>query len=317
MRKRFIPKRKIKYRYIIPILLILIILLIFRYIEDNVNISLPNKSLIIYSLKAENNYSYGGLSNTHIPLQTYEYVKDNIFNSPINMLKNQLNNNKNSKQETMLSFLYVKNEIKKDPLIYIYNSHQGETYSSEYLEDYNIVPDVLMAANILKDKLENININTVVENSNILAYMVENKLDHSGSYIASRVFLEKAMTEYPNAKLYIDLHRDAASHEMTYIDINGKPCAKILFVIGLEYDTYQENLNVVTKLNNISDNKYPGLSRGIIKKQGHGVNGVYNQDLASNVILIEMGGNENNIEEVNNTLDLVANIIGDYVNEKE
>ena len=54
-----------------------------------------------------------------------------------------------------------------------------------------------------------------------------------------------------------------------------------------------------------------------MKKEGYGVNGVYNQDLKENVILIEIGGNENNIEEVNNTLDLVAHVIGEYINEKE
>ena len=53
-----------------------------------------------------------------------------------------------------------------------------------------------------------------------------------------------------------------------------------------------------------------------MKKQGYGVNGVYNQDLASNVILIEIGGHENNIDEVNNTLDLVADAIKEYLNEK-
>ena len=54
-----------------------------------------------------------------------------------------------------------------------------------------------------------------------------------------------------------------------------------------------------------------------MRKEGAGVDGVYNQDLNSNVILIEIGGNENNIEEVNNTLDIVASVIGEYLNEKE
>jgi len=54
-----------------------------------------------------------------------------------------------------------------------------------------------------------------------------------------------------------------------------------------------------------------------MKKQGYGVNGIYNQDLKSNVILIEIGGHENNIDEVNNTLDLVSLAIKEYLNEKE
>ena len=54
-----------------------------------------------------------------------------------------------------------------------------------------------------------------------------------------------------------------------------------------------------------------------MKKQGYGVNGIYNQDLDERVILIEIGGHENNIEEINNTLDLIAEVIGEYLNEEK
>ena len=130
-------------------------------------------------------------------------------------------------------------------------------------------------------------------------------------------FLENVMKKYNNIDLYIDLHRDAISHDASYININGKDCAKVLFVIGLEYNTYQNNLKIVEQLNNIINNKYPNLSRGIMKKKGYGVNGVYNQDLAPNVILIEIGGHENNIDEVNNTLDLIAEVLREYLNEEK
>ena len=46
------------------------------------------------------------------------------------------------------------------------------------------------------------------------------------------------------------------------------------------------------------------------------MNGVYNQDLQGNVILIELGGDKNNLEEITNTIDILVNVIGDYVNEK-
>ena len=78
--------------------------------------------------------------------------------------------------------------------------------------------------------------------------MNKNGLDHAGSYIASRYFLENTMKKHNSIKLYIDLHRDAISHDASYININGKDCAKILFVIGLEYDTYQNNLKVVEEI---------------------------------------------------------------------
>ena len=55
------------------------------------------------------------------------------------------------------------------------------------------------------------------------------------------------------------------------------------------------------KINNQLNEKYPGLSKGIYKKEGTGVNGVYNQDFSPYTILVEMGGPENTVDEVLNT----------------
>ena len=170
---------------------------------------------------------------------------------------------------------------------------------------------------MLSEKLNELGIYAIIEENNILKYMKENNLDHSGSYIASRYFINQTMEQHNSIELFIDLHRDAISYNDSYIQIEGKDCAKTLFVIGLENPNYQNNLKTVEKLNSIIKNKSPNLSRGIMKKQGDGVNGVYNQDLSPNVILIEIGGHENNIEEVNNTLDLMAIVIKEYINEKK
>ena len=55
------------------------------------------------------------------------------------------------------------------------------------------------------------------------------------------------------------------------------------------------------------------LSRGVLKKDNAGANGIYNQDFDPNTILIEVGGQYNNIEEVNNSLKVFASIIYDYL----
>ena len=44
--------------------------------------------------------------------------------------------------------------------------------------------------------------------------------------------------------------------------------------------------------------KYYGLSRGIFIKDRKSGNGVYNQDLSPNALLIEMGGVDNTPEEL-------------------
>lgn len=308
MRKKFKYRKKINLKKILIPLILVFTFLIFNFISKKIRLSISNE-IIIDNIFKSNNYVYEGKENNIIIKNIYNYIKDNTFNNPINLLKNEL---KYERVET-ISFVYSENKV---PLVYIYNSHQKEAYSREYLEEHNIIPDVLMASKMLKDKLKSVGINSVVEENDITAYMKEKGLNHAGSYKASRYFLTSALKNYPDAKLYIDLHRDAATHSVSTTIINDKPCAKILFVIGLENPNYQENLNNVTKLNNIILEKYPSLTRGIMKKKGYGVNGIYNQDLNSNVILIEIGGNENNIEEVNNTLDLIAIVIGEYVNEK-
>ena len=301
MRRRFKRKKRIKTRLIIYIFMLIFLIYLFNIYFIRFKFITSNEKMLNSFLSEIGNNNVENILN---------YIDKNIFNSPVYLLESQLNYKKNI---DTYEFAYVKVD---KPRIYIYNSHQGEEYSSKYLEDYNITPNVLMASEMLAEKLNKLNINTIVEENNILDYMNKNNLDHSGSYIASRYFLEKTMKKYNSIELYIDLHRDAVSHSASYIKINDKDCAKILFVIGLENSNYQNNLGVVEKINNIINNKYPGLSRGIMKKQGYGVNGVYNQDLDSNVILIEIGGHENNIDEVNNTLELVSIAIGEYFNEE-
>lgn len=312
MRKKFRSKKKIKIKKILYIVLAIVIVFMIKFYIEKLDLINSNEDFLNIVLD-NNNYSYNEEKKENIITNLYNYISENIFNSPVSILKNELGY-KPLEEKEKLDFIYKAND---SPRIYIYNSHQGEEYDYKYLEDYNIVPDVLMASLMFKEKLDNIGINTIVEENDILEYMNKNNLNHGGSYIASRYFLESTMNKYPNLDLYIDLHRDSAMHSATHTIINGKDCAKILFVIGLEYNTYQENLSIVTKLNDMILNKYPTLTRGIMKKEGYGVNGIYNQDLSSNVILIEVGGYQNNIDEINNTLELLTEIIGEYLNEKE
>lgn len=303
MRKTFKKKKYFSInKFIIIILSILILILMKTYIFQ------------FKGLKSNVNFIKNILSNIDNQQlnRVIDLVDKNIFNNPTNILEKYLKYESNSNK---LVFSYVE---KEKPLVYIYNSHQGEEYSIKYLEEYNITPNVLMAANMLSEKLNKLGINNIVEENNIIEYMNKNNLNHAGSYIASRNFLEKILNKYNSSiRLYIDLHRDSISHDLSYIKINNNDCAKVLFVIGLENPNYEKNLKVTEKINNIINAKYPNLSRGILKKQGYGVNGVYNQDLNENIILLELGGHENNIDEINNTLELVSIAIKEYLNEEK
>ena len=87
-------------------------------------------------------------------------------------------------------------------------------------------------------------------------------------------------------------------------------------------DYYCYNLNDDKKfseyINSKINHKYPGLSKGIYKKGGPGVNGVYNQDFSPYLILLEVGGYQNTPIEVLNSLlafsECYMEVIKEYEN---
>ena len=81
-----------------------------------------------------------------------------------------------------------------------------------------------------------------------------------------------------------------------------------MFVIGKNHKNYKFNYDLVSNLNKIIKNINNKLSRGIYVKE----NSAFNQDLDKNVLLIEIGGVENTMEEVNNTLNVLCDVLEYY-----
>jgi stage II sporulation protein P len=61
-----------------------------------------------------------------------------------------------------------------------------------------------------------------------------------------------------------------------------------------------------------SENRYYGLSRGIFPKYKKDGDGVYNQDLSKNAMLIEVGGIDNTLDELYNTIDVLTEAFSKY-----
>ena len=207
----------------------------------------------------------------------------------LNMLTANLDNLINS--YSFKKIVQVNKEEKN--IIYLYNTHDQE----EYLDKTTIYD----ATKLLKDKLVKLGINVILEEKKT------SELVHTGlsNYDISRSFIKNVMNK--DIKYYIDIHRDSVKD--TKITINNKKYAKIMFVLGLENKNYEKNKKEITKMNNYLNEKYPGISKGIYEKKGSGVDGVYNQDLSENVLLIEIGGVENNFEEINNSTEIIALMI--------
>lgn len=191
--------------------------------------------------------------------------------------------------------------IEQKPIIYLYNSHPTEEYASSTIGEFYLNPTVIMNNYILEDIFEKNGLKSYVEEESVRNILEENNWNYASSYRASRILLEKRKQEYPSLKYFIDIHRDSLGKDRTTIQIGDRSYAKILFIVGLENENFQENLDFTERINEKLNTLYPGLSKGIYKKEGPGVNGVYNQDFSPRTILVEMGGNENTTIEVLNS----------------
>lgn len=211
----------------------------------------------------------------------------------------------------------VEKQENKDPIIYIYNSHQTEEYAPSSFLEYSVNPTVMMNDYILEEVFNSNLLHTLVEERRIKDVLNERGWKYNASYKASRVLMEDAKKKYPSLKYFIDVHRDSLVKDKTTVQINEKSYAKMIFLIGLENANYKENLDFTMRINDKLNQKYPGLSKGIYKKGGAGVNGVYNQDFSPYTILAEFGGPENTTTEVLNSTLAFAECFMEVVNESK
>ena len=332
--KKISKKTKLKYIFIIIFIYIIFSYTFYNSFKNNDKIS--NEQFITFLLNNGNSnftneYKFPTILNkTMTYLLKIDLTKpDTLFNNSVLGYTNQINtniekeNNNDSDEYSNLEELkeisyYIEDPNKVDidnPLVYIYNSHQLENYNNDNLEIYGITPNVLMASYLLKEKLNQRGISTIVEDTNLTEFLELNNWDHASSYKASRIFMLDKQNTYKSLKYYIDIHRDSIGKSLSTTTINDKPYARILFVVGLEHKNYQKNLDLANKLNDLFNKHYQGLSRGILKKEGQNVNGIYNQDISENSILIELGGVDNNIDEVLNTINAIADILNIYIKE--
>ena len=206
---------------------------------------------------------------------------------------------------------YVENPLKdkENPVIYLYNTHQLETYSNSGFENSNVNPNVLMASYLLAESLNKSNINTIVEDTNINEFNRVSGISDNDFYNTTRIFLKEKINKYQSIKYYIDMHRDSVDKNISTCTINNKNYARVLFVLGTKNENYLENKKNMTELDTLMDKYYPGLSRGIYERKAY-----YNQDLNKNIMLIELGAKENTIEEVTNTIEALTFIFNKYIN---
>ncbi len=125
------------------------------------------------------------------------------------------------------------------------------------------------------------------------------------------------LERYPSIEVVIDLHRDAVNEDTKLVmDLDGRPTARFMFFNGvsctrntgsisyLENPYQMENLAFSFQMKKAAEEYYPGLTR---KNYIHGYR--YNMHLLPRTTLIELGAQNNTLEEAMNACDPIAHIL--------
>jgi stage II sporulation protein P len=201
------------------------------------------------------------------------------------------------------------------PAIYIYHTHNRESFLPNLpqgLKDDQAYDPVINITEVGKRLMEDLN------TRGITTIQTTNDYWKYGDYPYSRQTVEKELSKYPDLQMIFDIHRDSGPRDKTTTVINGQTVGRIFFIIGGSNPNYKQNLDFANRLNKKMEELYPangnnpGLSEGIWVKQKnpkYDYDTTYNQDLNPNMVLIEIGGPYNSLDEVKRSADLLANVI--------
>lgn len=204
-------------------------------------------------------------------------------------------------------------------VVFVYHSHNRESWYPE-LTDKSKDPNsstknITLVGKRLADKLEENGVGAQHSDTDYPTAIKNYRWELSYKY--SMKTIKEAIASSKDLKFFFDLHRDSQKRKYTTIDINGKSYAQVYFIIGHKNPNWEKNEAFATKIHEALDKKYPGISRGIWGKTAASGNAEYNQSLAEDNVLIEVGGVDNTLAESYRTADALAEVISDIYWEEE
>lgn len=195
------------------------------------------------------------------------------------------------------------------PQILIYHTHASEAFADSVEGDPSttIIGAGEKLASILRDKYGYY----VIHHTEV--YDEERDYAYSNSLPA----IEQLLEENPSIEVVIDLHRDEMpADKRLVVDLQGRPTAQFMFFNGLsrtrkggaieylENPYLADNLAFSFQMQVASNEYYPGIARRIYLKAYR-----YNMHLRPKSLLIELGAQNNTVEEVMNAVEPLAHVI--------
>lgn len=208
-------------------------------------------------------------------------------------------------------------EDKKD--ILIFHTHTCESYTPTEQMSYDMMGSyrttdlqysVVRVGNALAEQMEKRGY-TVKHDTTVNDYPA-----FTGSYKRSMEAVKKDLEENSSTQIVFDLHRDAVGSKNDYapvVRIGEDYVAQIMFVIGtdgggLYHPNWQQNLKFAVAVQQVANEKYPGLFRPIIVRDSR-----YNQHLAKAATIIEVGATGNTLEQCIGSMKYFSDVLDEVL----
>lgn len=201
-------------------------------------------------------------------------------------------------------------EKSEEPQILIFHTHGSEGFADSRADEAEdtVVGAGELLADILREKY-----GYNVMHDMTLFDRKNGKDNRNYAYNDALDYLEVLLENNPSIEVVIDLHRDAGTKRVA--TVNGKQVAKVMLFNGLCRNTkgklsylpnenIKDNLAFSFQMKLIGDEMYPGLMNRIFLKDYR-----YNMHLVERYLLIELGTEQNTVEEAKNAMEPLADVL--------
>ena len=207
------------------------------------------------------------------------------------------------------------------PQVLIYHTHTSESflpydtgyfYESFYPRTTDTSQNICAVGEEIAKQLNKAGINTIHDTT------LHDYPSYNGAYDRSYATVSKYIEEYPSIKVTLDIHRDGIGTDTQktkpVFTVNGKKAAQIMILSGYNYDDSEEfrdweyNLRFALQIQKKANDMYPNMVRPLNFSDF-----MYNMNINTGSLLIEMGAESNTIEEVRYSGYLLGKVLSEVL----
>ncbi len=198
------------------------------------------------------------------------------------------------------------------PVVIIYHTHATESYQPVTEGNFHSLNEdgtVREVGDVLTRELEKQGIQVIHDKT------IHDSPSYSQSYTRSLETVQTLMGSNESARIIIDLHRDAAAYSGNVaktVSIGKDTAASYSLVIGTGNPNLEALRMFANHVNQTAEEMYPGFGGKIIEKQYK-----FNQYVSDYHLLLEVGNNENTIDQAKLTGKYFAKVLAKAIKDIE